>query len=73
MHSMCQSRKKRFLEACERDGAVQAGGKPMNHADLTGRSAIASGAARGIGYACAGRLLVSGTSVAMWDQVMRDG
>lgn len=39
----------------------------MNQIDLTGRNAIITGAARGIGYACAERLLASGARVAVWD------
>lgn len=39
----------------------------MNHYDLTDRSAIVTGGARGIGYAIAERLLLSGAQVAIWD------
>lgn len=39
----------------------------MNQYDLTGRSAIVTGGARGIGYAIAERLLTSGAQVAIWD------
>ena len=39
----------------------------MNQYDLTGRSAIVTGGARGIGYAIAERLLSSGAQVAIWD------
>jgi 3-oxoacyl-[acyl-carrier protein] reductase len=35
--------------------------------DLSGRSAVVTGAARGIGYACAERLLRSGATVVLWD------
>ncbi|MDQ0301110.1 SDR family NAD(P)-dependent oxidoreductase [Ancylobacter polymorphus] len=39
----------------------------MNKLDLTGRVAIITGGARGIGYAAAERMLASGASVALWD------
>ena len=39
----------------------------MNQLDLKGRIAIITGAARGIGYAIAGRALQSGAGVALWD------
>ena len=39
----------------------------MNQIDLKGRCAIVTGAARGIGFAIARRLLQSGASVAIWD------
>ncbi len=39
----------------------------MNRYDLDGRIAVVTGAARGIGYAVAERLLASGASVAIWD------
>jgi len=39
----------------------------VNQYDLTGRSAIITGGARGIGYAIAGRMLQSGAKVAIWD------
>lgn len=39
----------------------------MNKIDLSGRKAIVTGAARGIGYGVARRLLQSGASVALWD------
>ena len=42
----------------------------MNELDLKGRVAIVTGAARGIGYAVAERVLRSGGSVSLWD---RDG
>ena len=40
----------------------------MNEIDLGGRSAVVTGGARGIGYACAGRLLISGAAVTIWDR-----
>jgi len=39
----------------------------MNKIDLTSRSAIVTGGARGIGFAIATRLLQSGASVSLWD------
>ncbi len=39
----------------------------MNNYDLTGQIAIITGAARGIGYGAAERLLKSGASVCIWD------
>lgn len=39
----------------------------MNQIELKGRGAIVTGGARGIGYACAERLLASGAAVALWD------
>jgi 3-oxoacyl-[acyl-carrier protein] reductase len=39
----------------------------VNRIDLAGRIGIVTGAARGIGYAIAERLLQSGASVALWD------
>lgn len=39
----------------------------MNQYDLEGRSAVVTGAARGIGYGVAKRLSESGASVAIWD------
>ena len=39
----------------------------MNAIDLKGRTAIVTGAARGIGYACAVRLLASGATAILWD------
>ncbi|MCW5773410.1 MAG: SDR family oxidoreductase [Rhodospirillaceae bacterium] len=40
----------------------------MNRIDLAGRAAIVTGAARGIGYAIAERLLRSGAGVVLWDR-----
>jgi 3-oxoacyl-[acyl-carrier protein] reductase len=42
----------------------------MNGIDLQDRCAVVTGAAQGIGYAVADRLIASGASVALWD---RDG
>ena len=39
----------------------------MNQLDLHNRVAIVTGAARGIGYAVAERLLRSGAQVSLWD------
>jgi 3-oxoacyl-[acyl-carrier protein] reductase len=39
----------------------------MNRIDLAGKIGIVTGAARGIGYAIAERLLQSGASVSLWD------
>lgn len=39
----------------------------MNQIDLSGRKAIVTGGARGIGYSIAERLLQSGASVCLWD------
>ncbi len=39
----------------------------MNQLDLTGRVAVITGGAQGIGYAVAQRMLASGASVALWD------
>ncbi|KAA0911666.1 SDR family NAD(P)-dependent oxidoreductase [Pusillimonas sp. ANT_WB101] len=40
----------------------------MNQLDLNGRVAVITGGARGIGYAIAQRILVSGGAVAIWDR-----
>jgi len=40
----------------------------MNAIDLNGRSAIVTGAAQGIGFAIASRLLASGAAVSLWDR-----
>jgi 3-oxoacyl-[acyl-carrier protein] reductase len=39
----------------------------MNHIDLTGRVAVITGGAQGIGYAIAERMLGSGATVVLWD------
>jgi 3-oxoacyl-[acyl-carrier protein] reductase len=39
----------------------------MNVIDLNGRTAVVTGAARGIGFATAQKLLASGAEVALWD------
>ena len=39
----------------------------MNQLDLQGKTAVITGAARGIGFAIAQRLLASGASVSLWD------
>ena len=39
----------------------------MNTLDLNGRTAIVTGAAKGIGYATAQRMLESGAAVSLWD------
>jgi 2-dehydro-3-deoxy-L-rhamnonate dehydrogenase (NAD+) len=39
----------------------------MNQIDLSGRIAVITGGAQGIGYACAERMLRSGASVVLWD------
>ena len=47
----------------------------MNRIDLGGRAAIVTGGARGLGFACAARLLDSGAAVSLWDvdtEALRD-
>ena len=39
-----------------------------NEINLTGRHAIVTGAAQGIGFAVASRLLASGATIALWDR-----
>lgn len=39
----------------------------MNQLDMTGRVAVITGGAQGIGYAVAERMLASGASVSLWD------
>jgi 3-oxoacyl-[acyl-carrier protein] reductase len=40
----------------------------VNKIDLSGQTAVVTGGARGIGYACAERILISGATVVIWDQ-----
>ncbi|CAN5235589.1 SDR family NAD(P)-dependent oxidoreductase [soil metagenome] len=40
----------------------------MNQYDFAGRTAVITGGAQGIGYACAERLLAGGAKVALWDR-----
>ncbi len=40
----------------------------MNHIDLSGRVAVITGGAQGIGYATAQRMLNSGARVVLWDR-----
>jgi NAD(P)-dependent dehydrogenase (short-subunit alcohol dehydrogenase family) len=40
----------------------------MNRIDLEGRSAVVTGGARGIGLACAERLIASGATLSLWDR-----
>src|SRR5215831_12827915 len=40
----------------------------MNRIDLENRNAIVTGAAQGIGFAIAKKLLASGASVSLWDR-----
>ena len=39
----------------------------MNQIDLSGRNAVVTGGARGIGYAISQRLLQSGAGICIWD------
>ncbi len=39
----------------------------MNQIDLTGKVAVVTGGARGLGFACASRLAASGARVSLWD------
>ena len=39
-----------------------------NSIDLSGRTAVVTGGARGIGLACARRILASGCRVSLWDR-----
>ncbi len=39
----------------------------MNRIDLTGKNAVVTGGARGIGYAIARRILESGAACCIWD------
>lgn len=39
----------------------------MSHIDLQGQTAVVTGAARGIGFAIANRLVLSGAKVSIWD------
>lgn len=41
--------------------------RDLNHYDLTGRTAVVTGGARGIGLAVAKRLLAGGAGVVLWD------
>jgi NAD(P)-dependent dehydrogenase (short-subunit alcohol dehydrogenase family) len=43
-------------------------GTVVNTIDLSGRIAVITGGARGIGYACAERILASGAAVSLWDR-----
>lgn len=45
-----------------------ASGEGMNRIDLSGRHAVVTGAAQGIGLSIAKRLLASGASVSLWDR-----
>src|SRR5439155_6729352 len=42
--------------------------KRMNKIDLNGKKAVVTGGARGIGFAIAQRLLLSGASCSLWDR-----
>lgn len=45
----------------------------MNRLDLQGRRAVVTGAAQGIGFATAQRLVASGARVAVWDTDVKEG
>jgi NAD(P)-dependent dehydrogenase (short-subunit alcohol dehydrogenase family) len=47
------------------------GGNRLNIIDLKGRVAVMTGGARGIGYAAAERMLISGATVVIWESTGR--